>query len=126
ERELQETDSVLGDPATVERFVVNACQRLGMPLTQRAETYKLTPELLSPEQRARLGLSDEQHIAFVNPPPPQTVYVGRNHPLVVRLAEYLLAAALTDDDNEADLLASRCAVVRTTQVERRTYVLLLR
>jgi len=37
-RELETTDAVLGDPQAVESFVLNACQRLGIPIVAAAVT----------------------------------------------------------------------------------------
>ncbi|RLG67735.1 MAG: helicase, partial [Methanobacteriota archaeon] len=63
-------------------------------------------------------------ITFVSPTPENTIYVGRNHPLVEGLAEYLFDLAFRPPDNS--LPVARCGVIRTSQVSTRTVLLLLR
>jgi superfamily II DNA or RNA helicase len=53
------------------------------------------------------------------------LYLSRTHPLVESLAAYIMDAALdTTTGNES--IAKRCGVMRTSQIERRTTLLLLR
>lgn len=52
------------------------------------------------------------------------ILLGRTHPRVERLAAYVLDRAL--DERATDAQASRCGVIRTAAVERRTTLLLLR
>jgi superfamily II DNA or RNA helicase len=53
------------------------------------------------------------------------LYLSRTHPLVESLASYVMDAAL-DSTTGSDSVARRCGVMRTSQVERRTTLLLLR
>lgn len=53
------------------------------------------------------------------------LYLSRTHPLVESLAAYVMDAAL-DSTAGSDSIAKRCGVMRTSQVERRTTLLLLR
>ncbi len=128
-RELEETDTVLGDPDAVRRFVLNACQRLGIPLTGRPDgTYTIS---LSEAELDRLpyqilqAVSEvrDRPLVFTTPAPEGAVYLGRNHPFVSSLARYLLESALS---RGADAPASRCGVLRTQMVSRRTVLLLSR
>ena len=50
-------------------------------------------------------------------------YIGRNHPIVERLASFLLEETLTDKPNPT---AARCGYVITDRVKVRTNLLLLR
>lgn len=50
-------------------------------------------------------------------------YLGRNHPFVAALAQYLLEAALNQTPG---VQVSRCGVIRTQAVSRRTAIMLLR
>lgn len=126
ERELRETDDVLGDPEAVRRFVLNACQRLGLGVEAgRDGTFfisvprgaSLPPLVLQPLPAAPWRFS------FVSPPPRGSEWLGRNHPFVGALAQSLLETALARGGQAP---AARCGVVRTAKVERRTVVLLLR
>ncbi len=139
-RELEETDKVLGDPQAVERFVRTACQRLGAPLQPvRDGIWRLDTRLLPRPLREHIGGDTEWYIIFQWPPPteppafpspratrhsPSLVYVGRNHPLTVALAEYLIGKALSP--HEENPPAARSAVIRTDAVTRRTTLFLLR
>jgi superfamily II DNA or RNA helicase len=53
------------------------------------------------------------------------LYLSRTHPLVESLAAYVMDAAL-DSTTGSDSVAKRCGVMRTSQIERRTTLLLLR
>lgn len=135
-QELYEADQVLGSPATVARFVQHACERVGAPLRPLADNqrYRLTLGGLPPTVRERvraafaprLGAAapDEVTIGFVPPLPEDTQLIGRIHPLTEALAEYLLESALETSDSVPP--ASRCGIIRTTAVNKRTTLLLLR
>jgi superfamily II DNA or RNA helicase len=143
-QELKESDAVLGDPATVERFVRGACDRLGATLTTRrlphgrdgagAEVWALPLGPLPPVVRERLlpllpkpakgREADALLLQFDGPAPLGVEIVGRNHPLSAALADHLLEVALTP---ERELpIASRCGLIRTEAVSKRTVLLLLR
>ena len=145
-RELEETDAVLGDAAAVQRFVTAACVRLDAPLselTTKAQSHKDSPSSDRPlslrvfvvylsqlplavrEQVAHLGgKHGEVAVSFADPAPEGVESLGRNHPFVVALADYLLETALAPD--EANPVAARSGVVRTRAVQKRTRLLLLR
>ncbi|BCL79616.1 ATP-dependent helicase HepA [Ktedonobacteria bacterium brp13] len=53
------------------------------------------------------------------------LYLNRTHPLVESLAAYMMDAAL-DTTTGSESVAKRCGVMRTSQVERRTTLLLVR
>jgi hypothetical protein len=125
ERELQETDSVLGDPKAVERFVLNALQRLDVSVNEGKEgvwifdSLNSLPETVVAESRTQEGW----HVSFSSPPPENSDYLGRNHPFVSALAQFLLEASLTKG-NKAP--AARAGVIRTNQVEFQTVLMMLR
>jgi len=132
DRELKETDSVLGDPDAVKVFVMNACQRLGVSIAPHKvgmyNAYTLRSLDRLPEM-VRLDLPDqvrqkwEMQIGFVTPVPEHVHYLGRNHPLVTALAQYLFEEALV---NGADATAPRCGVIKSSAVDIRTTLFLLR
>ena len=144
-RELEETDAVLGDAASIERFVAAACARLGAELIHhkgtkdtkaRSETSDLRDlrvfvvhlsQLPIPvrERVAHLaGKSGELLVSFADPAPEGVEGLGRNHPLVVALADYLMETALAPE--ETTPVAARSGVMRTRAVAKRTRLLLLR
>ncbi|MBC7246316.1 MAG: DEAD/DEAH box helicase [Actinobacteria bacterium] len=125
ERELEETDSVLGDPDAVRDFVLEACRRLGVNCKRKRDgTYELASLDLFPapvcEALARKG---GRRLSFESPAPEGSIYIGRNHPFVTALARGLLEEALAGKEGS---IAARCGAMRTSRVERRTTLLLLR
>jgi hypothetical protein len=131
-QELEATDAVLGDPAAVRLFVLNAAQRLGLPITadRRENIFRI---LVSPEARASLPpalaavlpviKSGHWFVSFVSPTPEGAEYLGRNHRFVTTLAQFLMEEALTQG---AEARASRCGAIRTNAVSRLTTLYLLR
>jgi len=125
QRELQETDSVLGNPKVVQGFILNACQRLNVGVTQKNGAWILS-NLTSLPDLVRASVPDAEAdwpVTFLSPAPENLTYLGRNHPFVSSLAQYLLEAALT---RGSDAPVARCGVVRSDLVARRTVLLLLR
>jgi len=122
--ELDVTDDILGDPATVKRFVIEAFKRLGCSLESKNDAFSFDPNHLPRE----IALSLAEHtskLAFDMPHHPEAAFISRNHVLVRTLSEHILGKALegAEDDN---LLAARCGVVRTTSVTQVTTLLVLR
>ncbi len=128
--ELAESDRVLGHPDDVARFLLEASQRLGIGLRRvkqrpQGDIYHLNLETLPPV--VALGLGGRPNpwpITFVSPTPEDVAYVGRNHPLVEGLAEYLFDLAFHPAGDST--VAARTGVIRTAEVARRTTLLLLR
>ncbi len=125
-RELEETDRVLGTPDDVRRFLVDAGQRLGFSLRPLQNgVWEFGTAGLPATVRARLANAPSPwRIAFDSPTPEDVTFVGRNHPLVEALAEHLFDLAFHPAGR--DMPASRCGVIRTGRVTRRTTLLLLR
>jgi superfamily II DNA or RNA helicase len=136
-RELEETDSVLGDSQTVRHFVLNALQKMGIPIKPKEnEIFEISRLDQLPLQirtqfhfnthypfHSYLTSSESLLIAFSLPTPENAVYLGRNHPLVNSLAQYLFEEAF---EKGADAQAARCGAVRSNAVSKRTHLYLLR
>ncbi|MFN3346950.1 MAG: helicase-related protein, partial [Candidatus Bipolaricaulaceae bacterium] len=137
EHELRATDAVLGTPAEVQRFVLEALGRLNVrvghdPRDPRVFRIPLGEDVLQglPAQvgevfsRAERSQGRRLHwlITFESPTPEGAEYVGRNHPLVAALAQYLFEAALAGQEGPA----ARCGALRTDRVSRLTTLVLLR
>ena len=131
-RELEATDEVLGDPAAVRTFVLEAAQRLGLAVTRekRSGVFKVAvsseatvglPEAVAfdlPRPKSGVWL-----ISFDSPTPEGAEYLGRNHRFVASLARFLMEEALTKGGAAT---ASRCGVIRTRAVDRLTTIALAR
>jgi superfamily II DNA or RNA helicase len=125
-REIEETDTVLGDPEAVRHFMLDAAQRLKFALEKRDRYYLLDPTGLPPEIRERLGWKKPVKVVFVSPAPEDVenaIVLGRNHPLVAFLADRILGRAFLRA-SEQDFARSGAAY--TNAVKSRTVLTLLR
>jgi superfamily II DNA or RNA helicase len=125
-KELEVTDSVLGDPEAVRGFMVEAAERLGLSFQRKNGHYVLDPARLREGLGERLGWKKPQKVVFDSPPPKgleDAVVLVRNHPLVVALCDRILGDAFRP---EADPKFARCGAAHTAAVTRRTVVALLR
>jgi superfamily II DNA or RNA helicase len=136
-RELEETDSVLGDPDTVRHFVLNALQKMEFPIKPKEnDIFEISRLDQLPLQirtqfhfnsqypsNSYLTSSESLLISFSLPTQENAVYLGRNHPLVNSLAQYLFEDAF---EKGADAHAARCGVIRSNAVSKRTHLYLLR
>jgi superfamily II DNA or RNA helicase len=125
-REIEATDTVLGDPEAVRHFMLNAAQRLKFSMRKHDGYYELDPAGLPAEIRERLGWRKPIKTVFVSPPPKDiegAVVLGRNHPLVAFLSDRILGKAFLPKD-EPDYCRSGAAY--TGAVKARTVIALLR
>lgn len=133
QRELAATDAVLGDQTAVQQFVLNAAQRLSLPVTQdrkQADTFRIG---VTEQVRASLPdaiafalphhKSGQWPVSFVSPTPEGAEYLGRNHPFVTALAQFLMEEALTQPGTAR---AARCGALRTRAVSLLTTLALVR
>jgi len=125
-REIEATDSVLGDPQAVRRFVMDAAQRFQLSITPRTKHWLLDPVMLPEELKLNLGWQKPVKVVFDSPPPQDVdnaVVLGRNHLFVSYLSELVLGRALVPKDNQESY---RSGAVYTNAVKTRTVILLLR
>ncbi|MEZ5492865.1 MAG: helicase-related protein [Gammaproteobacteria bacterium] len=125
--EWEKAFSVLGSEEDVRRFVINACERLGAPLSRLSKGgYQLPIKHLTRAVLERLetaGFSHLNRIDFAYPSAAGCEFVSRTHPLVSHLADYLAEQAMTGE--ETDLIA-RVGVIKTADVAKKTTIFLLR
>ncbi len=123
-QEIEATDSVLGDPDTVRRFVADALQRFGGRLAPRRETgvFDLAPGEMKTRLAALLGNEFPVRVAFSTVRDPVPV-LGRTHPAVAALCEAVLGQAF---GGAPDALFARTGAMRTDAVRFRTVLVLLR
>ena len=122
--ELQAANRILGSSEDVERFVRTACERLGNSLKREKKYWVMAtpPQCLKSIVEKIVGDKPFQ-MTFQSSPLDGVEYIGRNHPIVERLASFLLEETLTDKPNPT---AARCGYVITDRVKVRTNLLLLR
>lgn len=117
--------AALGTQDDVERFVKNACARLGAPLEADGDAYRLVPQHLPESVRERFatqGFDGPVRIGFRHPPARGSRWIHRSNPLVTILADALLESAL----DEPGAIAARAGVCRSADVEVVTRIALLR
>jgi superfamily II DNA or RNA helicase len=122
--ELVESRRALGDEHTVQTFTTTALRALHLPVTGD-DTIEV--DLREAPAALRDALGQEATTAltasFHSPPAKGAHLLTRTHPIVEGLAAHVLESALEGDGAGP---ARRCGVIRTSQVARRTTLLLLR
>lgn len=127
-KELEATDNVLGDPDAVREFVLAAAQRLDIHIDQEKNrdifqivTRSTTPALV--RHQVPTPKAGPWRVSFISPTPDGATYLGRNHPFVATLAQFLMEQAIV---KPGEAVASRCGVIKTKAVQRVTTLFLLR
>jgi hypothetical protein len=121
-REVEAARSAIGSGVDVAAFTRTAlaAYRANVSGTDTIQVdLTETPRAL----RDTLGAPARLTARFELPVAPGQLHLGRTHPLVERLANHVLNAAL---DPLLEGVARRCGAIRTSQVARRTTVLLVR
>jgi superfamily II DNA or RNA helicase len=125
--EWEKAFAVLGTNEDVERFVKNACERLGAPLNQqRSGNYRLPLSHLPLQLKERLqvsGLAQVEQVDFRYPTRGRAEFIHRTHPLVSQLADYLTELALSGKETGK---IARVGVVYTQAIDSKRIVYLLR
>jgi superfamily II DNA or RNA helicase len=124
EQDLRETDEAIGNPKVVERFVIEACQQLGIQIDSFKSNYKLhlgenIPDII----RHTLPIGNELRITFYSPVVEGYYYLGRNHPFVEQLSHLMLSLALEKGERHK---IARASVIKTKSVATKTTILLFR
>ncbi|MBF0651508.1 DEAD/DEAH box helicase [Dysgonomonas sp. GY75] len=130
-KDLLEVDQAIGNPKTVEDFVIYALQSLGASVNADIEGYKVqTANLPKHIQAALLTKTDLQKgkidakIAFTSPTPRGYQYIGRNHRFVEQLCHYIVSNAFEEKGNDYGL--ARTSVIQTNSVESKTTLVMFR
>ena len=136
---LAETRRAIGDHRDVAAFVQDAVVTLGgqvQPPRSGETASTLLLQSTSTALRDAMGLGDRGDdkavvsVAFEPPVASGVALLTRTHPIVEGLASYMFQSALDPSlalfDKRLKDGARRCSAVRTSAVERRTTVLLLR
>lgn len=125
ENELRDADAVLGDPVTVEDFVISALsERFGVSCNKnRDSTYTINTTNLPSLFKALLPEHEIIRITFISPVPEGAHYIGRNHPFVEQLCQNTMSLAMRQNGENA---VYRASVIRTSAVTEKTTLLLFR
>jgi superfamily II DNA or RNA helicase len=125
EQDLKEVDEAIGNPKAVEDFVIGTLQSIfGVQVIpdKTQPGYVLVTGNLPPLLVDLLPPGPEVSVTFQSPPPKGFVYIGRNHRFVEQLCHLIMANTLAQQDRRA----ARTAVIRTSDVQTKTTILLFR
>lgn len=123
DEDLKETDEALGEPKTVEQLVKESFSFLGAQMEPAKKGWRIFPGQL-PETLQTL-LPDEKNlrVTFYSPVADGYYYLGRNHPFVEQLCNYLLGLAFYPAVNRK---VARAAVFGSEDVKQKTVIVLFR
>jgi superfamily II DNA or RNA helicase len=124
ETDLREADTAIGDVAAVERFVTGTLgELLGVQLDRTKTDWRLHTGNLPAPLRALLPDGAILEVSFRSPTPKDHLYLGRNHPFVEALCQFVMARSLSRERIGG---AARSAVIRSREVTVKTTLLLFR
>ena len=125
---LEEAKSVIGGVEDTRDFVVEQLLHVGvsvhtdeLPLCYSLQLLEL-PANLRHYFKNKATAKGLVRISFASPTPKHYMYIGRNHTFV----EDLSRAVVNDSVNGGELGACRALVMETTEVKKRTTILLMR
>lgn len=121
-RELAAVRAAIGSRVDVRRFVEEALAAHGA-IVHGGDPVKIDLREVVRPLRETIAEGDEIVARFELPVEERVAYLERTHPVVERLAGYVMDTAL---GAEADGRARRAGAIRTTAVDRRTTLLLVR
>lgn len=120
--ELEEVRRAIGGEADVRRFTRTSLQTLGAVLSGD-DPLRVNLRETARALKDAVGRDDELQVVFSGQPQKGASLLTRTHPFVEGLAAHVLETAL---DEQMEGPGRRCGVVRTSAVERRTTMMLLR
>lgn len=124
EDDLKESDEAIGNPKTVENFVVDALNTiLGVQITKDKKAYVLYTTNLPESLKTTLPYATKLKVTFHSPSPEGYLYLGRNHAFVEQLCQYLMSNAMNNEKTQGP---RRASVIRCRDVSEKTTLLLFR
>jgi hypothetical protein len=127
-RELAETRASLGTSAEVAEFTEEAFRSLHADVISLPDGLRVATAALPVGVRDALVTAHAEPLTFYRdlPVPPRESYLDRTDPNVAAIARYVLESALDPAVPAQARPARRCGVMRTSAVQRRTTLLLVR
>lgn len=123
-KDLEAVDEAIGDVETVEHFVMQALEHIGVSYSREGQGYRFQTANLPPHLKNHFPTQDVVKVSFESPTPKGFRYVGRNHLFVEQLCHFMMALAF-DGHEKYDALA-RVAAIQTDAVELRTTLVVFR
>ncbi|MDD2229437.1 MAG: helicase-related protein [Candidatus Cloacimonetes bacterium] len=123
--ELESIRDSIGSQLSIRDFVRQTLLRYKASIKEVKNSYQIDLSPVPKLIKESCGyLPDKLTVTFDLPAQDKEIYLSRTHPIVEGLADLVMATALDSESQHA--VASRAGVIRTTAVERRTTLLLLR
>jgi hypothetical protein len=123
-KELNEAQSAIGAGVDVKNFTIEALRSYGVVVSAKNSGLTTFDLKESPKAlRESIGNIDRFSARFQLPIQDGEIYLSRTHPIVDGLAGFVLDTAI---DPLTQSIARRSGVIITSQVQRRTTLLLLR
>ena len=122
--EIDKTDKILGDPSLLKSFIDMSCQRFGADIDKKNGVWKLDTRNLPLSLKQKLADKDFVNVYFDPAQDTDAIYISRNHPFTTALSSYIFDLSLQEDNDRT--IASRCGVIRSTDVDSITTILVLR
>lgn len=132
EKEIKNTDKVLGNYHDVQRFILEIGQRskqkslFSISSKNKNKFFEIPISSMHSDLKSvieKYNYPDNWKISFVSPEPEGTTYIGRNHPFIESLAEICLDEGVGSAEK---LRVSRASIVQTDFVQKKTTLLILR
>ncbi len=123
--ELDSIRDSIGSKLNIKDFVKQAFSRYNAVIREQNNSFQLDLSPVSSLVKESCGyLPDKITVGFDLPVQDKEIYLSRTHPIVEGLTDLVMNTAL--DSKSIDSIASRCGVIRTESVQRRTTLLLIR
>lgn len=128
EQDLQAVDEAIGDPTATETFVTGVFRTMfGVQVTAETsdnESHAYSVVITNMGDLAHMfpGTGEIRKICFASPVRGEYNYIGRNHPMVERLCQVVLANTIDRNSPRA----ARATVMRTDGIAEKTTILMLR
>jgi superfamily II DNA or RNA helicase/predicted transcriptional regulator len=122
-RELKATQAAIGSGVDVAAFAKEAFQAHGAVVSNKRTATEFDLTEIPVGLAEAVGRKDKFVARFELPIQDEQVYLSRTHPIIEGLATYVMDTAL---DPIGEGIARRCGVIRTSKVEKRTTLLLVR
>ncbi len=128
--EYDRQKKLLGDAGAVRRFIESSCRRLGtgatvVPTESVDDVLEINLTHLPDALRERLleeaGLGGTIRVTFGGRGTARVISVGRSHPLISLVAEYLLEEGLEGEEISKSRI-SRCSACESSDVKEPTVV----
>ena len=116
-------DEAIGDPEAVKDFVTGALPNLfGIQIIPENHGFGVVTANMTPQLRKLLPKGDLIKISFESPTPEGYHYIGRNHRFVEQVCHLVMSNTIDREGKRA----ARASVIRTSQVQTKTTLLLFR